>query len=403
MMRLSSKTMGVYRKLPSIPLMDKEAREYRRLLIRNLYPGFGMQTVHTPYSLCKEIIGSLVSYAGGVNGSVAVLFNVEFIEVLVNDFGVPAKNITLFTDMPYMRMLALGYGAKVVTVSRESLIGECKMKFDVVLGNPPFQSGIGEKDSIWHKFIEKSATIVKENGYISLVHPAGWRYSGSYSKAGKTLKDMQIMYLEMHGNKDGRKVFGASTCYDWYVAKNTPNNCLTTIKDRDGLVSKVQIRDIPVIPNSMMEKVISLFAKPGEQAVDLLFSYSAYEPRQKWMSNTKNGHFVHPCVYSVNTKNELSIKWSCKDEEHFGIPKIIIGDGCNFGIFPDKSGDYGMTQWAFGIIDDIENFDDIIKALESKEFQKINVASTTKNTAGIGVVDRNIIKYFRKDFWKEFI
>ncbi len=48
------------------------------------------------------------------------------------------------------------------------------MKFDVVLGNPPYQSGKGEKGgarSLWRKFIKASFTMVKKDGYVAMVCP----------------------------------------------------------------------------------------------------------------------------------------------------------------------------------------------------------------------------------------
>jgi hypothetical protein len=172
----------------------------------------------------------------------------------------------------------------------------------------------------------------------------------------------------------------------------------------DKYAIEVKIKELPIIPNCLIEKVLKILAKDGEETVEILYSRSFYGADKNWVKTENDETFKYPCVYSINTKNELSLKYSSVNNKgHFGVQKIIIGDGCNFGIYKDIDGTYGMTQWAFGIIDDVKNFDNIVKALSSKEFQEINKATTSKNTQGIGVVDRNVIKYFRKDFWKEFI
>jgi hypothetical protein len=55
------------------------------------------------------------------------------------------------------------------------------MRFDNVVGNPPYQSGNGEKGgarSLWRKFIKKSFDLVKADGYVGIVCP-GFPYQSN--------------------------------------------------------------------------------------------------------------------------------------------------------------------------------------------------------------------------------
>lgn len=82
----------------------------------------------------------------------------------------------------------------------------------------------------------------------------------------------------------------------------------------------------------------------------------------------------------------------------FFVPKVIFGSGAT-GFIVDEIGEYGLTQFAVGIVDDEENLPNIAKALDSQPFKRI-VQATSMSKAEL---DRKILGLFKKDFWKEFI
>jgi hypothetical protein len=282
-------------------------------------------------------------------------------------------------------------------------------KFDIIIGNPPYQtSNEGEKNTtpIWQKFVQNSFEHLVEGGYLSMVHPSGWRdIDGKFKTTQKLMMSKQMLCLEMHDAFDGVKVFGAKTRYDFYCIKNEANNgCVTKIKCQDGTIEYANLSKMEFIPNGMFAEFEMLLAKDGEEKVEILHSYSAYEARKPHMSKKeRTDEFIHPCVDNVNTKGEIGkIHWSSTNERgHFGTPKVIVG---SFGINPfiDANGEYGMTQHCYGIIDTFDNLETIKKVLLLDKFIKFN---KMLNVGGIGDVPLSvkIISTFRKDFWKEFL
>jgi hypothetical protein len=267
-------------------------------------------------------------------------------------------------------------------------------KFDIIMGNPPYQDGSGNKgNKLWTKFVEMSIEhILKHNGYLVFVHPSLWRQLGHKTQSIMTSK--QIEYLEIHNEKDGMKTFKANTRYDWYVIRNIEYKHATKICDEEMKKIIININKMKFIPNKYFELISKLTS--GDDKIDVLHSESIYEPRKQWMSGSKTAEFKYPCIYSINRDDRPSLKYSkFNDKGHFGVPKVIWGGGAS-GFIKDDTGKYGMTQWASAIVDDVDKLEKIYNALKSDNFQKIIRAISVSKQE----INYKIMKEFDKTFYK---
>jgi hypothetical protein len=272
--------------------------------------------------------------------------------------------------------------------------------FDAVIGNPPYNDDSGNKGkghTLWTKFIETSINkLIIKNGYLLYVNPSLWRQVDHPLQ--KIMKQYQIEYLEIHNEEDGVKTFKCNTRYDWYVIKKTPYFKNTTIKTQDGKIINKNLITMNFIPNYNYDLIDKL--TNSDNKIKILHSESSYEVRKKWMSHTETEEYKYPCVYSINRKNEIKFKWSSLiSNGMFGKSKLIFASGAT-GFIIDKKGNYGLTQWATGIEDDKENLLNIRNVLDSEKFKNEVIKATSVSKAEI---NRKILKYFKKDFWKEFI
>ena len=271
--------------------------------------------------------------------------------------------------------------------------------FDAVIGNPPYQNvnnNKGSGNTLWNLFVEKSLNIwLIEKGLLLFVHPRGWRQINS--KVGILMKKRQIVYLNMNSITKGLETFRCATDYDYYLIENIDVYKETNIDDYENKKYKFMInKEYKFIPNHSLNEIFSLIDIVEDNG--FINDQSSYEPRKKWMSKSNTSEFKYPCVYSINSKNEISKKWSNRnDNGHFNITKFIFSNGN--GYYKDINGDYGLTQWAYAIKCKKEDIDSVEKAFNSNKFNNIiDAINLTSNK-----YNYNIIKLFKKDFWKEFI
>lgn len=370
-----------------------------------------LQNVHTPEELCYDILSKLKGYCEDFSEKTFATFNIEFVEMLITDFGVKAENIWFFTDcFEKFAFLHLPRykGVHAMKEDFSSLIGRRNepMKFDCVIGNPPYQTKSDaantKTQAIWDKFVNKSFEICKEGGYVSLIHPSGWRGCGSAFEQAKDIKNHQLEYLEIHDEQDGLKTFGVSTRYDWYITKKIESCRDTTIKNQDGEIEQVYLGDCSFIPNNMISKIFSCLAKENEETVKILHSFSAYESRKTWVSKEQSEEFCHPIIYS--TPIEAPTIWysSTNKNGHFGIPKLILNPCRPIGFVIDSTGKYGMSQFCIGIEGDqdyLQMVANVIKNQKTNGFSEFMEACHFTDK----IFNKDVISKFRKDFWEEFI
>jgi hypothetical protein len=278
--------------------------------------------------------------------------------------------------------------------------------WDAVIGNPPYQASNlnkGGNNILWYKFLMMAVEITKDNGYIYLIHPSDWRSPSSIrDRLSNCLSQISFKYLEIHNFDDGLKTFKCNTRYDWYIAKKEKSNGITKVIFEDGETNNVRLSEILFLPNKSMDKVLRLLAKEDKDRLEIIHDCTYHTHNHNKVevkiSKVKSTRYKYPCVYSVDKRNNPKFIWSSFDNGHFGISKIIYGNGAT-GFLKDANGEFGLSQYCTGIVCKEEDMDNIIMALNSKGFKEIMDAIMT----GFSCLNHNILKYFRKDFWKEFI
>ena len=270
--------------------------------------------------------------------------------------------------------------------------------FDAVIGNPPYQKSSGNKgkgNTLWNLFVVKSLNNwLIHKGLLIFVHPQGWRQLDN--KTGLLMLSKQILYLNMNDVKKGIEIFNCSTTYDFYVLQNCPVYKNTKINDYKNIEIEYNLKNTRFIPNHSIGRIQKHLDFDNEYG--LIKDRSNYGTERKWVSKNKNDIFKYPCIYTINTKNEISLRWSkINNNGHFGITKYILSNGN--GYYKDIKGEYGCTEWSYYINCNIKDMDHIYNCFKNIEF--LNIIDAVKLTSN--KYNYVILKYLKKDFWKEFI
>ena len=282
---------------------------------------------------------------------------------------------------------------------------ECPLniKFDVIFGNPPFQYK-GENTQahpIWHYFIKRSFNeLIADAGYLLFVHPSGWRdVKGNTRFIYDYIKKHNLIYLSMNDYKKGQKVFGMGTNYDYYLVQNvmTTDN-ITKGTDIDNLDYEMDFNEWEFIPSGKFNEFKKLLA--DEEGVEVLRNCLYHTQKIKMKNVETNDSFIFPCVYTISQSKGVSLWYSNVNKGHFGIPKVIWSNGA--GTYPiiDEEGQYGLTEFAYGIVNEIDNLQKIKDAMNNKDFISLMKYLVFKEN---NKYNYKIIKLFKKDFYNYVI
>lgn len=139
-----------------------------------------------PDKLCKRMAASIpaellrnatriLDVGIGCGGISRAIVNRMVNELYIPHYEAILRIYGIDTNLPLVnKMRRLGF---INTVCADYATWEPGMKFDVVIGNPPYQGGSFGKavyKSLWPLFWKKSLELAKDDGYVSLITPLTW-------------------------------------------------------------------------------------------------------------------------------------------------------------------------------------------------------------------------------------
>ena len=272
------------------------------------------------------------------------------------------------------------------------------MKFDVIVGNPPYQSTEAVGKKLWPAFVELSNRLCKPHGYVCMVTPSTWLVRPQ----GKSMKLMtQQMFMENHllmvDTRTEQYFDVGETIGAWVVHKHKPANARTLIHTHNGVLDIVyEGQQVALNPRLQTTyDIMALVESKSENTLrdhvynDVVTSISIEEQIQKKM------------IHDKGTKNRVPLFWTASNTDTYyldrsnmkpGIKVILNKSGYYYQeqnadkyMLVDHKGTYAIGAGALGITcDNVKQAKNMISFLKSKLYQfYINNEKTSGFNTGI--------------------
>jgi hypothetical protein len=284
-------------------------------------------------------------------------------------------------------------------------------EFDVVMGNPPFQKAVtlsgylrrAQHTDIWDKFVTSSISWLKSDGYLAFIIKQTWRKPENDFWSEIAQKNT-LVYLRILA-KDQPFFKGVSQRIDMFLMKKSNDeDALTDVVDEKNMYHQMNVHSLPFMPNYDYEDILKIVVPTPDRGIPVIYDSTMYRTEKPKTGPPKvlpksNEEYKHPVVHSM-TKNGMVYVYSNQTKGHFGEPKVLLNKNEQQYPYNDYEGEFGMSELTFGIpITSKEQGDQIVEAINSDRFREIIKATKW----GAFQTEYKMFKYFRPDFYKEFL
>lgn len=241
-------------------------------------------------------------------------------------------------------------------VSKNKLLGqysvadflskETNMKFDVVVGNPPFQDGNrkDEASKLWPQFVKNSYEISADNGFIAMICPNNWMQPTADIGKGDSKKSVNIfsdifkknnlLYANIDSNNLQKTFFqGVGSTFSYFILQRCAYTGSTTLLTEQGEIV-IDISEIDCLPKITTQHSLSIMKK----MTGVPFSFIDQNHRLNGDEQPEQTDEFKYKIFHTNKKNG-TFWFGKKMSQYMNKPKVLISlSGIYKPIYDDSNG-----------------------------------------------------------------
>jgi site-specific DNA-methyltransferase (adenine-specific) len=239
------------------------------------------------------------------------------------------------------------------------------MKFDVIVGNPPYQ-GTNQKEgksqpkshNLWSKFVAKGTDLLGEDGYMAFVTPDSWM---SYdSKVMKIFKEHSLSWV----STDVAKYFDVGSSFTAWILQNNKSSNTALI---DGI--NVDISNLMYLPRNFEQTypIHNKVINSNHEKLEVKTSTTCHSDyKQGNLSDQKTKTHKYD-TFHTNAQS----KFSNKMMEDFDKPKVVWTTSGYFKPFFHKGGLNTTEVCQYVVVNTQKEARHLMSLLDSKLYKFI--------------------------------
>lgn len=293
----------------------------------------------------------------------AIIIRDRLMKLGINKEEVNAR-MTLVENDFWLAGLAEKKGFNVVEDNFIQWAKGTTMKFDIIVGNPPYQDSSTKRKSspLWMEFTKLSIGLLKPNGYLGWVIPKTWL---SPNKSYELLSPKKFIYV----NLDVDRHFRVGCSISAFLLKNEIGNGeIEFITETESKI-KVNVQDYGFLPSKINDVSLSLVKKfffgSHVRLPVLLDSSTSVHP---YATNIKtSAEKTDECKYKLFHTNAQTVYGSVKNKNHHQPKVMMTMSGYQYPIYSDDCSTSQIVPFIL-VADECEG-KKMVSLLSSKLFQ----------------------------------
>lgn len=233
------------------------------------------------------------------------------------------------------------------------------MKFDCIIGNPPYQPRNKGDRGQWALFIRLGDDLLEAGGVMAMIVPHGWKSPTADVRKGgirifaDVLSHMDVIELNMDPGMGKRHFPGIGHVFTWFMVRNAPAGDHAEICLGDHSVM-ADLRGMKMLPKTIDPISMSIVRKLTSKGDAWNFKFRrSIMNAEEWEDAEFEESATHPHPRINGNSNHLDrIVWTREPCEMRELRKICIPkEGTNYEFVVDD-GELGVSDGYVAILDD---------------------------------------------------